>query len=146
MSQTAATAGEPPVQTPRERAAELNRLLDRYAYQYYALDAPVVSDAAFDALVHELRDLGRAHPELVTPDWYTERVGGYLSNQFASVRHAARMYSIDDVMNLAELDEWLNRVERELGESPAYVCELKIDGLACSCAPRRAATASWART
>lgn len=129
MSQTAATAGEPPVQTPRERAAELNRLLDRYAYQYYALDAPVVSDAAFDALVHELRDLGRAHPELVTPDWYTERVGGYLSNQFASVRHAARMYSIDDVMNLAELDEWLNRVERELGESPAYVCELKIDGL-----------------
>ncbi len=116
-------------QTPRERAAELNRLLDYHAYRYYALDDPEITDAAFDALVRELRELEAAHPELVTPESYTQRVGGYVSSQFESVRHAARMYSIDDVMNLDELDEWLDRVERELGEAPVYVCELKIDGL-----------------
>lgn len=114
---------------PRERAAQLNRLLDYHAYRYYALDDPEITDAAFDALVHELRDLEAAHPEVVTPQSYTQRVGGYVATQFASVRHAARMYSIDDVMNLAELDEWLERVEREVGEQPSYVCELKIDGL-----------------
>ena len=113
----------------RARAAELNRLLDDHAYRYYALDDPEITDAAFDALVHELRALEAAHPELVTPESYTQRVGGYVASQFASVRHAARMYSIDDVMNLDELDEWLERVERETGEAPAYVCELKIDGL-----------------
>ena len=79
--------------------------------------------------MRELRALEAAYPELATPESYTQRVGGYVASQFASVRHAARMYSIDDVMNLDELDEWLERVERETGEAPAYVCELKIDGL-----------------
>lgn len=113
----------------RTRAAELNRLLDYHAYRYYALDDPEITDAAFDALVRELRSLEATHPELVTPHSYTQRVGGYVASQFASVPHAARMYSIDDVMNLGELDEWLERVERELGEKPSYICELKIDGL-----------------
>ncbi len=112
-----------------ERAAELNRKLDYHAYRYYALDDPDISDAEFDRLVHELRDLERAHPEVVTPQSYTQRVGGYVASQFESVRHAARMYSIDDVMDLGELDAWLDRVERELDASPDYVCELKIDGL-----------------
>ena len=119
----------PDAPSARARAAELNRLLDYHAYRYYALDDPEITDAAFDALVHELRALEAAHPELVTPESYTQRVGGYVASQFASVHHAARMYSIDDVMNLDELDEWLERVERETGEAPAYVCELKIDGL-----------------
>jgi DNA ligase (NAD+) len=119
----------PVAENPAERAAELNRELERHAYRYYALDDPDITDAAFDALVHELRALGEAHPELVRPDWYTERVGGYLSNQFQSVAHAARMYSIDDVMDLGELDAWLERTERDLGQAPSYVCELKIDGL-----------------
>ncbi len=114
---------------PFERAAQLNRQLDYHAYRYYALDDPDITDAAFDALVHELRDLERAYPQVVTPASYTQRVGGYVSRQFDSVPHAARMYSIDDVMNLDELDEWLDRVERELGLQPTYVCELKIDGL-----------------
>lgn len=120
---------QPQAQSPRERAVELNRLLDYHAYRYYALDDPEITDAAFDAMVRELRELERVHPELVSPDSYTQRVGGYVSSQFASVRHAARMYSIDDVMNLGELDEWLDRTERELGTAPVYVCELKIDGL-----------------
>ena len=115
--------------SPRERAAELRQLLDYHAYRYYALDDPEISDAAFDALVRELRAIEAAHPELVTPDSYTQRVGGYVSSQFASVPHAARMYSIDDVMDLDELDEWLERTERELGGPTSYLCELKIDGL-----------------
>lgn len=119
--------------SPRARAAELNRLLNTYAYRYYALDDPTVTDAEFDRLVRELKAIEDLHPELVGPDSYTQRVGGYVSEQFEPVRHARRMYSIDDAMNLEELDEWLARMDEVLGSTPerpvAYTCELKIDGL-----------------
>ena len=119
--------------SPRARAAELNRLLNTYAYRYYALDDPAVTDAEFDRLVRELKAIEDLHPELVGPDSYTQRVGGYVSEQFEPVRHASRMYSIDDAMNLEELDEWLARTDEALGSAPehpvAYTCELKIDGL-----------------
>lgn len=122
-----------PAKSPRVRAAELNRLLNTYAYQYYALDDPQVTDAEFDRLLRELQTIEEVHPELVTPDSYTQRVGGYVSEQFEPVRHAQRMYSIDDAMNLEELDEWLARTDEALGSTPehpvAYTCELKIDGL-----------------
>ena len=122
-----------PTKSPRVRAAELNRLLSTYAYQYYALDDPQVTDAEFDRLLRELQAIEEVHPELVTPDSYTQRVGGYVSEQFEPVRHAQRMYSIDDAMNLEELDEWLARTDEALGSTPehpvAYTCELKIDGL-----------------
>ena len=122
-----------PAKSPRIRAAELNRLLSTYAYQYYALDDPQVTDAEFDRLLRELQAIEEVHPELVTPDSYTQRVGGYVSEQFEPVRHAQRMYSIDDAMNLEELDEWLARTDEALGSTPehpvAYTCELKIDGL-----------------
>ena len=122
-----------PAKSPRVRAAELNRLLSTYAYQYYALDDPQVTDAEFDRLLRELQTIEEIHPELVTPDSYTQRVGGYVSEQFEPVRHAQRMYSIDDAMNLEELDEWLARTDEALGSTPehpvAYTCELKIDGL-----------------
>lgn len=112
------------------RAAELRHLLDYHAYRYYALDAPEITDAAFDKLLVELQQIEVAHPELVTPDSYTQRVGGYVSEQFAPVTHMARMYSMDDAMNLEELDEWLARTEEALGAGRvAYTCELKIDGL-----------------
>ena len=120
-------------QTPAERAAELNRILAHAAYAYYALDDPEMSDAQFDRYLVELQGIEDRHPELVTPESYTQRVGGYVSEQFAEVRHAERMYSIDDAMDLEELDEWLARTDEALGatdESPvAYTCELKIDGL-----------------
>ena len=122
-----------PAKSPRARAAELNRLLSTYAYQYYALDDPQVTDTEFDRLLRELQAIEEVHPELVTPDSYTQRVGGYVSEQFEPVRHAQRMYSIDDAMNLEELDEWLARTDEALGSTPehpvAYTCELKIDGL-----------------
>ena len=112
------------------RAAELRHLLDYHAYRYYALDAPEITDAAFDKLLVELQQIEAAHPELVTPDSYTQRVGGYVSEQFTPVTHMARMYSMDDAMNLEELDEWLARTEDALGAGRvAYTCELKIDGL-----------------
>ena len=122
-----------PAKSPRARATELNRLLSTYAYQYYALDDPQVTDAEFDRLLRELQAIEEVHPELVTTDSYTQRVGGYVSEQFEPVRHAQRMYSIDDAMNLEELDEWLARTDEALGSTPehpvAYTCELKIDGL-----------------
>ena len=115
------------------RAAELNRILNHAAYAYYALDNPELTDAEFDRLLIELQQLEAAYPELVTEDSYTQRVGGYVSEQFEPVQHAARMYSMDDAMNLEELDAWLSRTDEALGASPtnpvAYTCELKIDGL-----------------
>lgn len=125
------TADDAPAQPdPAARAAELRHLLDYHAYRYYALDAPEITDAAFDKLLVELQQIEAAHPELVTPDSYTQRVGGYVSEQFAPMTHMARMYSMDDAMNLDELDEWLQRTEDALGAGKVtYTCELKIDGL-----------------
>ena len=130
----------------RERAAaralELRQELEYHAYRYYALDAPEITDAEFDRMLAELQGIERAYPDLVTPDSYTQRVGGYVSEQFAPVEHMARMYSIDDAMDLDELDQWLERTEASLAAAglpaPSYTCELKIDGLgiALTHAPR----------
>ena len=126
-------APEPSAPSPRQRAAELNAILQHAARQYYYLDAPEMTDAEFDRTLRELQELEAAHPELVTPESYTQRVGGFVSEQFESVAHAQRMYSIDDAMDLSELDDWLARTDEALGASEAnpvaYTCELKIDGL-----------------
>ncbi|RVU96930.1 NAD-dependent DNA ligase LigA [Coriobacteriales bacterium OH1046] len=118
---------------PAERAAELNEMLERAAYAYYALDAPEMTDAEFDRLLQELLRIESEHPELVKPDSYSQRIGGYVSRQFEEVTHAARMYSMDDAMDLGELDGWLARTDAALGARSAhpvaYTCELKIDGL-----------------
>lgn len=127
------TANRGGAMTPAARAAELNHILSHAAYAYYALDAPEMTDAQFDRYLVELKAIETEHPELVSPDSYTQRIGGYVSDQFESVRHARRMYSIDDAMDLGELDEWLARTDEALGAAPdhpvAYTCELKIDGL-----------------
>lgn len=112
------------------RAAELRHELDYHAYRYYMLDAPEITDAAFDKMLVELQEIEAAYPDLVTPDSYTQRVGGYVSEQFTPVTHMARMYSMDDAMDLDEFDAWLQRTEDALGAGSAtYTCELKIDGL-----------------
>ncbi len=111
------------------RAEKLREELRYHAHRYYGLDAPEISDAAYDALVRELEAIEARWPEVVTPDSPTQRVGSAPSSQFAPVRHAQRMYSLDNAMDLGELDAWLERVERELaGRECAFVCELKIDG------------------
>lgn len=113
---------------PAARIEALRREIEHNSYLYYALDAPAISDGAFDSLMHELRALEAKHPELIDPSSPTQRVGGYVGEQFAPIQHERRMYSLDDAMDAGELDEWLDRVEDFFGEIPPLVCELKIDG------------------
>ena len=114
---------------PVARAEALRREIEHHSYQYYALDAPTISDAAFDSLMRELREIEAAHPELVTASSPTQRVGGYVGEQFAPVVHERRMYSLDNAMDLDELDEWMERTAEACGGSlPPLCCELKIDG------------------
>ena len=111
------------------RADELRREIEHHAYRYYALDTPEISDAAYDSLVRELEAIEAEYPELVTPDSPTQRVGAAPSSQFAHVTHASRLYSLDNAMDLGELDAWLLRIRDTLGDRPCeFVCELKIDG------------------
>ena len=116
-------------QDPAARAEALRREIEHHSYQYYALDAPTISDAAFDSLMRELREIEAAHPELVTASSPTQRVGGYVGEQFAPVVHERRMYSLDNAMDLDELDEWMGRTAEACGGAlPPLCCELKIDG------------------
>lgn len=116
-------------QDPAARAEALRREIEHHSYQYYALDAPTISDAAFDSLMRELREIEAAHPELMTASSPTQRVGGYVGEQFAPVVHERRMYSLDNAMDLDELDEWMERTAEACGGAlPPLCCELKIDG------------------
>jgi len=111
------------------RAARLRAEIAHHNWRYYALDAPEISDAAYDALMRELLAIEAAYPELVTPDSPTQRVGSAPSAAFAPVVHSQRMYSLDNAMDRDELEAWLERVERDAGgREVSYVCELKIDG------------------
>ena len=112
----------------RERIEALRKEIEHHTYLYYVKDAPEISDGAFDSLMRELRDLEQEHPEFADPNSPTQRVGGAVGDQFAPVRHERRMYSIDDAMDAAELDAWMDRVVDALGTLPELVCELKIDG------------------
>lgn len=113
---------------PAARVEALRREIEHHTYLYYANDAPEISDAAFDSLMRELRELETAHPDLIDPASPTQRVGGYVGDQFAPVRHARRMYSLDNAMDLEELDAWLDRVVEAFGRMVPVCCELKIDG------------------
>ena len=110
------------------RIEQLRKEIEHNSYLYYAKDAPAISDEAFDSLMRELAGLEAAHPELVTPASPTQRVGGYVGDQFTPVTHSRRMYSLDNAMDLDELDAWINRVKDALGHMVPMVCELKIDG------------------
>ncbi|WP_304425508.1 NAD-dependent DNA ligase LigA [uncultured Adlercreutzia sp.] len=116
-------------EAPAARAEALRREIEHHSYQYYALDNPTISDAAFDSLMRELREIEAAHPELVTASSPTQRVGGYVGEQFAPVVHEQRMYSLDNAMDLDELDAWMERTAEACGGVlPPLCCELKIDG------------------
>ena len=125
------SAAQDPPPDVRERHAELSQQIDEHAYRYYVLDDPSVSDAEYDALMRELSSLEEAHPSLRTPDSPTQRVAGYIETQrFAPVGHLERMMSLDNAFSAAELHAWANRVLREVDLVPAFLCELKIDGVA----------------
>ncbi len=115
------------------RVDELRDLLHRYNYEYYVLDAPTVSDAEYDELMRQLRQLESDHPELVTPDSPTQRVGAEPSTAFGTVRHEIPMLSLSNVYNYDEIAEWVARVHRLAGhEDIEFVTEPKIDGSAVS--------------
>ena len=117
---------------PAERAADLRALLNRWLHEYHVLDDPSVDDATYDRHLDELAALEEAHPELVTPDSPTRRVGAPPSSKFEKVRHLTSMGSLEKVTTGEALDKWSEDVRRRLdNDDPvAYVLEPKIDGLA----------------
>jgi len=115
------------VEEARARAAELREELNYHSYRYYVLDDPVVSDEEYDSGMRELTRIEEEHPELVTPDSPTQRVGAPPSEAFQSVQHRVRMMSLDNVFDPDELKAFIRRVENQVGETD-YICELKIDG------------------
>src|SRR5579871_551723 len=116
-----------------QRAAELRRQIDHHNYKYYVEDKPDISDKEFDRLLKELEDLEAAHPELITPDSPTRRVGGQPLEGFQTVIHQIPMLSIGKAFSADELRAFDVRVRKALGKEPVkYVVELKIDGVAVS--------------
>ncbi|MDX1448130.1 MAG: NAD-dependent DNA ligase LigA [Acidimicrobiia bacterium] len=118
---------------PAVRVQELRDAIRHHAYRYHVLDSPEIADAEYDALIRELEALEDQHPDLITPDSPTQRVGGPVSDLFAPVTHLRRLFSLDNAESVEDLRAWEERLVRQLGRQPdAYSCELKVDGLAVS--------------
>ena len=113
---------------PKERARQLRDILTEANYRYYVLDDPTMADYEYDKLLRELETLESAHPELVTPDSPTQRVGGQAVSQFEKVTHAVPLMSLQDVFSMEELNEFLNKILSEQVDA-AFSVEPKIDGL-----------------
>ncbi len=117
-------------ESPSRRAEELREQLEHHEYLYYVLDQPSITDAEFDALMRELRELEKNHPELRSADSPTRRVGGAPREGFVKVAHSSPMLSLDNALNEEELREFDTRIKALLkGERYEYVAELKLDGL-----------------
>jgi DNA ligase (NAD+) len=127
-----------PEPSPEERAAELRRQLEHHNYRYYVLDDPEVGDDQYDALIDELRAIEAEHPELVTPDSPTQRVGAEPVSELEKVRHPQEMLSLANARSAEELRAWIQRMRNFLAREGIsdpefeYVVEPKIDGLAIS--------------
>ncbi|WRL62639.1 hypothetical protein U6N30_22210 [Blastococcus brunescens] len=129
----AATEREDVTEVPddaRTRHRDLSEELDRYAFAYYVRDEPLVSDGQYDELMGELKAIEAAHPALVTPESPSQKVNGGFTATFAPVQHLERMQSLDNAFSSDELSAWAARVEREGAAGAAYLCELKVDGVA----------------
>ncbi|MDO5329275.1 MAG: NAD-dependent DNA ligase LigA [Coriobacteriia bacterium] len=112
----------------QEKIEQLRAEIERHTYLYYAQDEPEISDGAYDSLMRQLRQLEAEYPEYQDPNSPTMRVGGYVGEQFSPVTHQVKMYSLDNAMDLDELDEWMDKLVEEFGSLPPLMCELKIDG------------------
>lgn len=113
----------------RHRITELINEIRDHQFKYYVLDQPTVTDAQFDELLRELQALEEKNPELREPDSPTQHVGGGFSTQFEQRDHIEKMMSLDNVFDADELNQWFDRVEKEISD-PQYLCEVKVDGLA----------------
>ncbi|MGF1495102.1 MAG: NAD-dependent DNA ligase LigA [Microcoleaceae cyanobacterium] len=121
--------------TLQQRVQQLRRSLQAASYAYYVLDAPILEDAVYDRLYRELQGLETEHPELITPDSPTQRVGERPASQFQSVRHNIPLYSLENAFDFNELQTWESRWQKVASDPQTveyieYVCELKIDGSA----------------
>ncbi len=114
------------------RVAELNKLLHEYGHAYHVLDKPLVPDAVYDQLLHELITLEKAHPSLIYPDSPTGRVGGAPLQGFKKVTHTYPMLSLSNAFGEEDLRDFDRKIRQAIGDDFSYVCELKIDGLAIS--------------
>src|SRR6202451_4039177 len=115
---------------PAREVEKLREELRRHEHLYYVLDTPEITDAEYDVLIRRLQELEAAHPEFVTPDSPTQRVGGKPREGFVKVRHSSPMLSLDNALNEAEMRAFDQRVRELLkGEPFEYVVELKLDGL-----------------
>jgi len=113
-----------------KKIESLRETIRRHEYLYYVLDQPQISDAEFDKLMRQLKDLEGEHPTLITPDSPTQRVGGKPREGFVKVRHSSPMLSLDNTYSEEELRGWERRVHELSGRSDVdYVCELKLDGM-----------------
>lgn len=119
------------IEQVKKRIEELKALINRYNYEYYVLDQPTVSDYEYDQLMKELIELETKYPEFQTEDSPTRRVGGMVLDQFEKVVHRTPMLSLSNAFSEGDIRQFDQRV-REVIPHPVYVCELKIDGLACS--------------
>ncbi|WP_102264938.1 NAD-dependent DNA ligase LigA [Mesobacillus jeotgali] len=119
-------------QSAEKKAKDLQNLLNQYAYEYYVLDQPSVPDAEYDRLLRELIEIEEQFPDLQTPDSPTQRVGGEILTMFNKVQHAIPMLSLGNAFDEQDLRDFDRRVRQGVGDNVAYVCELKIDGLAVS--------------
>ncbi|MDD3035386.1 MAG: NAD-dependent DNA ligase LigA [Candidatus Saccharimonadaceae bacterium] len=116
-----------------DRAKELRELLAKYSYDYHALDKPSVSDAVYDSLFNELKNIEAEHPQLITKDSPTQRVGSKLLGGFKKVKHSTRMLSLNDVFDKSEVEAWVKRIEKLLpGVKCEFFADIKMDGLACA--------------
>lgn len=120
-------------ETAVARITELRQLINEYNYHYHVLDAPLVSDAVWDGLMQELKALEAAHPDQITPDSPTQRVGSELLDGFEKVTHSVRMLSLNDVFSRKDVESWVMRMEKLLpGRKHEYFADIKMDGLACA--------------
>lgn len=116
-----------------KRLHELRQLMAKYAYEYYVLDNPSVSDAVYDGLMQELKKLESENPDLITPDSPTQRVGGKPIAGFKKVQHSSRMLSLNDMFNREDVEAWVKRIDKILpGQQHEFSAEVKMDGLACA--------------
>jgi DNA ligase (NAD+) len=114
----------------RSRWVELVEIIEDARRRYYLHDKPTISDTEYDKCFNELLDIESKFPMLKSLDSPTQSVGGARSEMFEPVSHLSRMYSLDNVFDDQELKTWLDRIDKDLGQTPHYLGELKIDGLA----------------
>lgn len=115
------------------RINDLKKIIQQYSYEYHVLDSPSVTDAIYDGLFNELKKLEAKHPEFLTSDSPTQRIGNTPLDKFEKVTHSKRMTSLNDVFDKADVQAWVKRIEKlTVGKQHEFFTDIKMDGLACA--------------